>query len=339
MYELIDNNVINKLNEIERNYDLICFKEVKPNTSKSYLGDKDHKVCRFCGRDSDNVSFKKKAHAIPELLGNKTLFSYYECDECNQKFSQTLENNLSAYLSYYRALVGISGKRGKIKFKQHDINMHTQDNMFYIESIGENGKINIDENNHMLSIKINRDPYIPIAVYKCFVKIALTLLDEKDLDEVNWALQWVSEENHNQSNFNIKPLYLYSVFTPGYSPYENITVQIFRRKKQFGYKVPYKYKREYMLCVLRFENFIFQVNIPSIYDFNQGKITIKPFIYPGLGKNYPFGESDYQCVNMSCKEFINQELFTINLSFEHIEDVTDKMRLKYEENNKDDKSE
>ena len=333
MHELIDNNVIDKINKIEHNYDLIYFKEVKPNTAKSYLGDKNHKVCRFCGRDSKDVSFKKKAHAIPELLGNKTLFSYYECDECNQKFSQTLENNLSAYLSYYRALVGINGKRGKVKFKQHDINMYTQDNMRYIESIGENGKVNIDENNHTLSIKINRDPYIPIAVYKCFVKIALTLLDENDLDEVKWALQWVSEEKHNQSNFNIKPLNLYSVFTPGYSPYKNITIKIFRRKKQFSYKVPYKYRLEYMLFILIFKNFIFQVNIPTINDFNLGKTIIKPFIYPGLSK------SDYKCLDMSCKEFIHQEPFSINLSFEHMEDVTGEMRLKYEENNKDDKSE
>lgn len=42
---------------------------------------------------------------------------------------------------------------------------------------------------------------------------------------------------------------------------------------------------------------------------------------------------------MSCKEFIHQEPFSINLSFEHMEDVTGEMRLKYEENNKDDKSE
>ena len=47
---------------------------------KFFLGDKANRQCRFCEKRSPEVTFRKKAHAIPELLGNKSLITYYECD-------------------------------------------------------------------------------------------------------------------------------------------------------------------------------------------------------------------------------------------------------------------
>ena len=57
-----------------------------------YLGNKDYKVCRFCGKKESEVTFNKIAHATPECTGNRYLASYYECDECNKKFGRQLES-------------------------------------------------------------------------------------------------------------------------------------------------------------------------------------------------------------------------------------------------------
>ena len=35
---------------------------------RMFLGDSQNRSCRFCNKKSPDVSFRKKAHAIPELL-------------------------------------------------------------------------------------------------------------------------------------------------------------------------------------------------------------------------------------------------------------------------------
>ena len=47
---------------------------------KIFLGDRQNRRCRFCGKTTPEVSFRKEAHALPECVGNKSLFTYYECE-------------------------------------------------------------------------------------------------------------------------------------------------------------------------------------------------------------------------------------------------------------------
>jgi hypothetical protein len=54
-------------------YDYIAAGILLPNMPKQYLGDKTFQLCRYCGRHEPEVTFKKKAHAFPELIGNKSL--------------------------------------------------------------------------------------------------------------------------------------------------------------------------------------------------------------------------------------------------------------------------
>lgn len=67
------------------------------NEDKKYIGNKHERMCRFCGKTKGETTFKKVAHAIPELIGNKVLISFEECDECNKIFSK-LENELANFL-------------------------------------------------------------------------------------------------------------------------------------------------------------------------------------------------------------------------------------------------
>lgn len=323
---LVDQKVINYLYEIDSYYDLIEFKEIEENTHKEYLGNKDIRKCRFCGRDNSQVTFNKIAHAVPELLGNKTLLSYYECDECNQKFADKLENELSSYLSFYRSLVRMKGKKGPIKFKRHNIRMYNENGMFHINTIGQTQNVIINEEDKTFTIKLSRDTYIPIAVYKCFVKIALTLLEEKYLEKLEWAIQWINEEDHSNSSINISPLYLYEVFTPGNCPYHGISIFIFKRKEKFEYKV-YKDTVSYMIFVIRFQNFVFQIDIPSKDDFNQPPTTKKIIRFPGVGDNYMYGKSQYTCKDMNGREKVKNDVLEISMRYDSSKDVTENINL------------
>lgn len=76
------------------------------------LGDKENKVCRFCGGSEPTVSFRLEAHAIPEALGNKSLFTNYECDGCNKFFGGDIENDLGKWSKPHRTFACICGKKG-----------------------------------------------------------------------------------------------------------------------------------------------------------------------------------------------------------------------------------
>jgi hypothetical protein len=67
----------------EDRYRIAAAWSVRPG-EKIFLGDKNSRICRFCGQAKPEVSFRKEAHALPESIGNKSLFTYYECDACNQ---------------------------------------------------------------------------------------------------------------------------------------------------------------------------------------------------------------------------------------------------------------
>ena len=91
------------------------------------------KNCIFCKRNESEVSFKKPAHIIPAALGNKLLFSLVECDECNQKFGDTLENDLCNDIYAIRAFTILKYFIDKKKWNE---NKETQNIKIIISSYG-----------------------------------------------------------------------------------------------------------------------------------------------------------------------------------------------------------
>lgn len=86
-----------------KNYDLLGSWLLKPG-EKIMLGDKENRVCRFCGRTKPEVQFRKDAHAVSEMLGNKTLFTAYECDTCNGDFGKGIEQDLGNWSKPMRTM-------------------------------------------------------------------------------------------------------------------------------------------------------------------------------------------------------------------------------------------
>ena len=97
------------INFYENSYDIIGQWFVRPG-DKVVLGDMQNRICRFCGKQPPEVTFRKVAHAIPELLGNKSIESAYECDTCNQEFGSGIENDLGNWSKPMRTLIRIRGK-------------------------------------------------------------------------------------------------------------------------------------------------------------------------------------------------------------------------------------
>jgi hypothetical protein len=214
--------------------------------------------CRFCGKTNPEVSFKDNAHVIPESIGNTTLFSTYECDSCNHFFGETIEDHLSKYLLPYKICSTISGKKNKLSYesiKKNRIDV-TDYNIDVIES--DNGALIEWIDNKRFKLKMIRQTYIPIMVFKSLVKMALSIVPESELDDLNNTFLWLkNKESCIEDNFGKYVVYR---FITGKRIQRNIQVTICKRRNDLKILPMYIFN----IC---FSNYNFQIIVPCLkYD-------------------------------------------------------------------------
>lgn len=158
----------------------------------NWLGEREGD-CIFCGVKYAANLFTKKAHAIPELLGNHTLFHYNECDKCNAIFSK-LERELAAFIGMKRSLYNIEGKKGVPIFKINEKQKITHSKKFNIPVIcldNRNDKVFIDNENNISSIEATKNSYNNTSVFKVFVKMALSIMPVEKLSQYSILKKFV----------------------------------------------------------------------------------------------------------------------------------------------------
>ena len=240
-------------------YDPIFVHVGRQGGRRTHLGSRTGRVCRFCRRNDATVSFRAKAHAIPEAFGNKTLFTNYECDQCNQFFGTTIENDLGAYTKPARVFARIPGKRSVPSLKQHGPVEHpwridVENGVFHFTEYEGDPLVRIVHEGNRIELVVTRDAYTPIAVMKAFVRIGLTLVPEAELPNFPEALDWIKETDHDRRGPLRFPAAV--TFQPGPMPNDVFRAAVLRRKAA-ARKVPYTF------VVLAFGNHQYQICIPS----------------------------------------------------------------------------
>src|SRR5690606_4899505 len=137
---------------------------IRPHSIK--LQPRKARKCRFCGRSYPETTFKNAAHSIPHFLGNRYLLNDFECDKCNDIFSK-YETSLGDYLLLKRVFNGTKGKRGIPKVESFDKTEIISNDDGIISVVGKN--LNSSKNG---IINKSKTTYIPIHIYKTFVKLA-----------------------------------------------------------------------------------------------------------------------------------------------------------------------
>ncbi|MGU5678330.1 HNH endonuclease [Aeromonas allosaccharophila] len=275
-----------------------------------------NRTCRFCGKQSPEVTFKKVAHAIPELLGNKSIESAYECDTCNKKFGEGIENDLGNWSKPMRTLISIRGKSGvptlkrggdkpgwRIEYDQSKLNITAyEDDPIY----------EIDEENKTVTFKLRRDSYTPVAVLKAFMKIGVTLLPDDEISNFSGLMAWIKESDHSKQYLNKCPV-IYA-FQPGPLPNDFIAAFILRRKKTVtGYP--------YAFLVLGYGNEVFQVPLPSEKHDGQmsgQSISIHPFPVPGHPDPARYGEPRRTVLDWMDYKVRKGEIMTMQMRYDSI---------------------
>jgi len=303
------------INFYETNYDLVGQWFVSPE-DKIVLGDNTNKICRFCSRKPPEVSFQKVAHAIPEALGNKSIASHYECDECNELFGQGIENDLGNWTKPNRTFARIRGKNGVPTIKKIGptsgwrIEYKNQSGM-HIKAYEDDPIFEVNEAEKTATFSVIRDAYTPVGVLKAFMKIGLSLMPENEVDNFQPLIKWIIEKDHSKSYVENVPVI--HTFVPGPMKSDFIAASIIRRK-------PTTLDLPYLFLVIGFGNDIYQLWLPSsVHDMGNGQtIKIPPF-NPFSGVSSEYGPSVTKLISLSSSIVVKNEIQKIRMGFDHLE--------------------
>lgn len=218
--------------------------------------------CRFCGRGKPEVRFRKIAHAISEFLGNQSIISMNECDECNGFFGEGCEDHLSKATMLLRTLAGIPRKEGvESTFKDR-----IQDEKLRIDSKHGAVNIRVPEPNSIDDLLVNGElpetiplrgdlrsqPYSPTEAVRALVKFACSICPKEELWQIQRAIDWVA----GRLEAEVRSFPVGFAFTPGAEAAgEKASHVIMLRRMDDG-------PEPYLWFLVQFRNFRFQIPVP-----------------------------------------------------------------------------
>ena len=296
-------------NFIPSNYMPILNETIMSTGSKIFIGDEETS-CRFCGRSHPDVSFKNVSHAIPEFIGNKRFILKSECDTCNNFFSKNLEVHLDKYTKPYRIIAKIKGKNRIPNYKSKDkktrINSNGND-VAHIISPSDSKFINIIPEKNTITNTYELEAYIPSAVYKCLVKIGLSVLPKEEMINFKEAINWILCDNHSYNI--ITPLVLLQAYIPGFKPIKESFIKILKKNEMVSTSPAY-------WLIIGFGNIVYQIMLPSALDYkvNLDK-QFTPLIYD---ESWPFGNVERNIKKLTSHEIVRGETLTINFSYDRL---------------------
>lgn len=288
------------------NYEIIVSYDT--NQAKNvFLGDKNNQVCRFCGRKKGEVTFKKEAHALSNLIGNDRLFSYYECDDCNGNRFSKYESEFSNYMKLLHCLSQVKGKSGIPSYKSRKddfTRIDIKDFISVLHKEDETAIAHLDKKEKVIHFKGERT-YTPVNVYKCLLKMALTVMPDSELLEVTNAMDFLMD----RKNIKGQLLVGYRQYG-GISPFRTPVTMLFKRKdERLEENVPL-----YMF-LLAYGNFAFQFQIPfcPADKFLFGKEISMPYIPTIADSIIP---QRLKGLDFSSSEKVIKEEYGMDMTFE-----------------------
>lgn len=267
---------------------LSCVNESKP------IGDKNNRSCRYCGKTRATTTFRKLAHTFPASIGNRTLFSYDECDECNELFC-IYEDAFGKYTNLERILSWTHTRSGwpKLKMKNNLGMAFSSNGVLNVHMRADSNSVEIDEAKQTITF-IHKYTYIPQYVYKILFKMALAIMPESELKNFSYAKLWLI----NKFNITIPSenmLTVIKTFVPGPRPFgENIYYTLFKRKNLL-LNIPY------MIFFIAFSNYAYQV--PLFFCNNDGIGANSIMFLPRLPMPKKFYNTNYGKITHRLENF------------------------------------
>src|SRR5687768_3313585 len=146
--------------------------------SKRSLTRPTERLCRFCGKSQPEVRFSNLSHLIPKLIGNGNLYSNFECDNCNERFSK-IEDHLARFLGVSRSVTGLGGIKMAKGF--YGERLYAKSRSFIGNNILILAPQDIEKIDNTTILRYIKS-FVPANVYKTLLKSAISLLDKNTVD-------------------------------------------------------------------------------------------------------------------------------------------------------------
>lgn len=227
---------------------------------------------------------------IPSLLGNETLLCEFECDRCNKVFAK-YENDLANYLGVLRTIQMVNGKKGIPSFKSPDSNLNAQkDNFFQIKkSVKVEFKkgYSIDRENGLNSITYTKHAFTPVNVFKCFFKMAMSIIDEDELKYYSKGMEFLTSKKLDSASTTSNIFSVFKHWLPDTNYQKPILILLKKRETNS--------KQITNTLILFFKNIMFQIFLPfncnDIENCNSSSSfespIAPPFLFSPPAKDYP----------------------------------------------------
>lgn len=207
-FEKLNDEFENTIGKTLNNYNLRAFGGIR-----AFIGNKENRKCRFCSKGEGETTFKSKAHAISEGLGNKKVFIYEECDNCNDKFSIEIEPDIISYFSIFRTFYDVKGKGGSKKIKGKNFEISKDENIVIkFQSIDSRPDVKNNPKKYNLKLelleKVNSQD-----IYRCLVKFCISVIDENEVSKFCKTIDWINKELKVDNLPKIGELISYQHFT------------------------------------------------------------------------------------------------------------------------------
>ncbi|MEE9905144.1 MAG: hypothetical protein K4305_06950 [Chlorobium sp.] len=313
--------LVERINLFEENYDL-KFSHL-PSSPKVVIGDKTN-GCRFAVNEHPEQTFKQVAHALPEAIGNKSIICAEECDSCNHFFSEHVEVHYDKLAKVYRQIAQIKGKKKVPSYKTKDkrSRIDVSDRVMIKQTVGSN-MVEIDQEGKTVTINYEIEPYVPAAVYKTLVKMALSVMPRPLLDSFEAANRWICNPDHTKDLMT--PLMIDETFIPGPRPNPSPAALLLTRKDSCTQPFPH------CIFVLAYGNIVQQIMVPSSADVENipdGKMRIPRFPTP-FEVEWEYGGIRSCSVDYTSTDLLRGRVLPVTMSFEGMEEIpTDSNELK-----------
>jgi hypothetical protein len=155
-------------------YNLVAVKAVGDEEySKRSLRGYTNRTCLFCGKSYPDAQFSSLSHLLPKAIGNTNMYSDFECDNCNARFS-SFEDDLVNFLGVGRSFAGMEGEGRTWGFNARRLSAKSRSFM------GENVLViapeDIEVFDGVCCCLYTKNTYRPSRVYRALLKSALSLL-------------------------------------------------------------------------------------------------------------------------------------------------------------------
>lgn len=320
---------LNSVSFYRENYEEFIYEFVQKSTY--YFRDTDPRKCRFCG---NNGPFEKKAHAVPEAMGNKSLVSYNECDICNEERFSKLEDNLVKYIQLSLIISAVRGKHGistiKNDYFRFGKKKHSQD----LALVFPQGSLDVDvENKNVkLNYPIESQKYTPLLAAKAFCKSILSSLHIDDYNKCALTTSWILSDNNSPiddsavSDIRITSFPIFRTFVPGPNIFGSGRLRILRRKSNID--------APYIWGIFEYGCFRYQVMLPFCSE-DSWLLSGKPntmHCYPyflEIDEHYQnkYGNPVFFVDNLASIERKSDICNSLNFSFANIYPANEKMPI------------